>query len=474
MGGCGYVVAHGNGMKGANFGWWRRWRGRILQRVRSARTSAAVTPTPGDAHGVQAAQSLRALLDDPHIPPTIRGSLAADFARLEAMLAKLERGELHIAMFGRVSVGKSALANALLGQEAFDVGVLHGTTRDAAQRSWREVAGSGVHLIDTPGIDELDGETREKLAFEVAAVCDLVVFVVDGDMTQRELDALRLLARTERPLLLALNKADRYGDDERERLIARLREHARGLVRAEDVVAVSAHPAPHKRIRVAADGSERVERAEPAPDIGALRDRLSAIIEREGKTLAALNAGLFAGRLSDQVGRHIADARRDLAAKVIRQYCVAKGVAVALNPIPVADLLAAAALDAALVMHLGRVYGLPLTRSEAGSLIAVISAQLAALMGAIWGVHLAASALKGVSAGLSTVVTAGAQGALAWYATELVGRAAEKYLVAGKSWGEKGPKRVVAEIVESLDRDSILREARDEILARLRRGAAKA
>jgi len=175
-----------------------------------------------------------------------------------------------------------------------------------------------------------------------------------------------------------------------------------------------------------------------------------------------------AGRLSDQVGVRIAEARRELGAKVIRQYCLAKGIAVALNPIPVADLLAAATLDAALVMHLGRVYGLPLTRGEAGSLIAVISAQLAALMGAIWGVHLVASALKGVSAGLSTVVTAGAQGALAWYATELVGRAAERYLIAGKSWGEKGPKRVVAEIVESLDRDSILREAREEILRRLR------
>jgi len=287
-------------------------------------------------------------------------------------------------------------------------------------------------------------------------------------MTQRERDALALLARTERPLLLALNKADRYGEDERERLLERLREHARGLVRAEDVVAVSARPAPLKRIRIDTQNIEHLELVEQAPDIDALRARLSAIVEREGKTLAALNASLFAGRLSDQVGVRIAEARRELGAKVIRQYCLAKGIAVALNPIPVADLLAAATLDAALVMHLGRVYGLPLTRGEAGSLIAVISAQLAALMGAIWGVHLVASALKGVSAGLSTVVTAGAQGALAWYATELVGRAAERYLIAGKSWGEKGPKRVVAEIVESLDRDSILREAREEILKRLR------
>ncbi len=446
--------------------------GSLWQRLRASfsRTGDRATAAPqgGDTHASQAAASLRGLLDDTSIPTAVRSSLAADFARLEAMLGKLERGELHIAVFGRVSVGKSALANALLGEDAFTVGVLHGTTREATQRSWREVAGSGVHLIDTPGIDELDGQAREKLAFDVAGVSDLVVFVVDGDMTQRERDALQLLARTERPLLLALNKADRYGDDEHERLLERLREHARGSVRDEDVVAIAAQPTPIKRLRVDADGVEHAELVERMPDLDALRDRLTAVVMREGKTLAALNASLFAGRVSDQVGTRIADARRELAAKVIRQYCIAKSLAVALNPIPVADLLAAGALDAALVMHLGRVYGLPLTKAEAGSLIAVISAQLAALMGAIWGVHLAASALKGFSAGLSTVVTAGAQGALAWYATELVGRAAEKYLVAGKSWGEKGPKRVVTEIVESLDRDSILREARAEILHRLR------
>ena len=105
---------------------------------------------------------------------------------------------------------------------------------------------------------------------------------------------------------------------------------------------------------------------------------------------------------------------------------------------------------------------------DLSNFVATIAAQLAALMGAIWGVHLAASALKVASAGLSTALTAAAQGALAWYATVLVGRAAEKYLAQGKSWGQRGPKQVVREIVDSLDRDSVLREARDEILARLR------
>lgn len=444
---------------------WSRLRRRFGPAQEATDHAVATT---GEHHHAQATDSLRALLDDPKIPPAIRHSLAADFERLETMLGKLERDELHLAVFGRVSVGKSALANALLGADAFEVGVLHGTTRVATPRHWRQVAGSGVHLIDTPGIDELDGEAREKLAFEVAAISDLVVFVVDGDMTVRERDALALLARTERPLLLVLNKADRYADTERASLLRRLREHATGLVNAEDVVAVSAKPTSIRHVRTDADGSEQVGTIERAPEIDALRARLTDVLVREGRTLSALNASLFAGRLTDSVGARIVEARRELAGKVIRQYCIAKSIAVALNPIPVADLLAAGALDGALVMHLGRVHGLPLTRREAGSLITTICAQLAALMGAIWGIHLVASALKGLSAGMSTVLTAGAQGALAWYATELVGRVAERYLAAGKSWGDKGAKRVVREIVDSLDRDSILRDARAEILARLK------
>jgi GTPase len=450
----------------------------LWQRLRSWIKPAASmpsTPVPRPAApprngmgSARVADSLRSLLDDPTIPASVRGELAADFGRIENMLHKLERGELHVAVFGRVSTGKSALGNALLGREAFNVGVLHGTTIDAAHAMLDEAQHDGLVLIDTPGINELDGEARERLAFEVAEVSDLVIFVGDGDLTREELEALKTLAATQRPLLLALNKADRYGTDELADLLAHLRLRVAGLVRAEDVLAVAAHPAALRVVEVDARGREQSREQARPPDVAALRERLLAIAAREGKTLSAINAGLYAGRLTDQVSARIAQTRQAVAAKLIHNYCIAKGVAVALNPIPVADLLAAAGLDAAMVVQLSRVYGLPLTRAESGRLVAVISAQLAALMGAIWGMQLVASALKGVSAGLSVVVTAAAQGALGWYATVLIGRAAERYLVAGKSWGEAGAKRAVADIVASLDRDSILREAREEILRRLK------
>lgn len=421
-----------------------------------------------DTNLLRAADSLRALLNDASIPASLRASLAADYSRIEVMLDKLEHGHVHIAVFGRVSVGKSALLNALLGEPAFKVGVLHGTTIGADHRAWQEASAQGVHLIDTPGINELSGEEREALAFDVAGRSDLVIFVVDADMTSVEVDALKLLARTQRPILLVLNKADRYTAAQREELHARLAEHARGIVAPENIVDVMAQPVAQRVLKVLPGGREVEEERPREVDVNALRERILAILEAEGKTLAALNAALFAGNLSDQIGQRLTAIRQDLAARTIRTYCIAKGAAVALNPVPVADLLAAATLDVALVMHLSRIYGLPLTRTEAGRLLGTIATQLVALMSAIWGVNLVSSALKIASVGLSTALTAVAQGALAWYATVLVGKAAEKYLAQGKSWGELGPKRVVADIVENLDRDSILREAREEILARLK------
>jgi hypothetical protein len=68
-------------------------------------------------------------------------------------------------------------------------------------------------------------------------------------------------------------------------------------------------------------------------------------------------------------------------------------------------------------------------------------------------------------------VTAGAQAAIAYYTTYVVRQVAAEYQAPGKSCGAGGPKRVVRKILDTLDRDSVLAEARREIQARL--GLAK-
>lgn len=425
-------------------------------------------PVDGDGHLALARESLRELLDDQRVPPPVRKALAEEYQQLHLLLEKIEQGHIHIAVFGRVSVGKSALLNALLGETKFSTSPLHGETTRATHARWQEYDAGGVFLIDTPGINEVAGEEREQLAHDVASRSDLVMFVVDGDITDTELKALRQVKGVAQRLVLVLNKIDRYTQTDRNALMATLQRRTTGLIQPQDILTAAAQPAERIVILVDAEGNETETRRRPQPDVNVLRERIWDILKAEGKTMAALNAGLFAGRFSDRLTQEIVTIRRDVAEKVVRNYCLGKGIAVALNPIPIADMLAAVATDAAMVVHLGRVYGLPINRGEAGSLLKTIFTQLVFLMGTVWSMNLVASALKGVSLGLSTVVTAGAQGAVAWYGTYVVGKAAEQYFVQGKSWGEGGPKRVVQDILNSLDRESLLAQARDDILARLK------
>lgn len=383
------------------------------------------------------------------------------------MLEKLEHGHLHIAAVGRVSTGKSSLLNALVGRPCFAVSPLHGETKFSSMEPWQEVSAKGVYLIDTPGLDEAGGEARERIAREVGGRADLVIFVLDSDITETEREALRTLVKAGRPVILVLNKRDLYTAEEAQALVESIRERTGGLVPPSQVLTAAAEPRPQTVLEVGADGAETASARPRAPDVEALRVKLWDTIEAEGQTLAALNASLFAADLSDQVGRRILAARQEIGERVMRTYCIAKGVAVAFNPVPVADLFAAAFIDVGMVMHLSRVYDLPLSRREAGSLISVIAAEAAALMGTVWAMHFVSSALKAGTLGLSTILTAGAQGAIAWYSTYLVGRAAAEYLAQGKSWGDGGPKRVVKAILDSLNNESVLTEARREIRARL-------
>jgi small GTP-binding protein len=429
-----------------------------------AKTEAAIK---GSDHLELARESLRDLVNDARLPEGVRDSLANDYAAVQAMLDKLEHGHLHLAAFGRVSTGKSSLLNALIGKSAFTVSPLHGETRQSSMQPWHEVEIGGVYLIDTPGLDEAGGEQREAMAREVAGRSDLVMFVLDSDITDTELVSLRTLLGQGRPVLVVLNKSDLFTVDEQQALLRSIRSRTEKLVVPEHVLVVAAQPRPQTVVELSHDGVESTSERVREPDVAELRLRLWDILAAEGKTLAALNASLFASDLSDQVGLRILAARRELGDRLVRTYCIGKGIAVAFNPIPVADLFAAAFVDVGMVVHLSRVYDLPLSQREAGSLVKVIMAESAALMGTIWALHFVSSALKVGTAGLSTLVTAGAQGAIAYYSTYVVGQVAATYLGEGKSWGEGGPKQVVKQILDSLDRDTVLADARRQIQARL-------
>jgi GTPase len=118
-----------------------------------------------------------------------------------------------VAIVGRPNVGKSTLFNHLTGSRRAIVGDEPGITRD---RLYGEVEwlGHEFRVVDTGGIvpDDKDFIPAEifrqaKVAFEEAAA---IVMVVDArtEIAGPDRELARLLARTGKPLFLAVNKMD--------------------------------------------------------------------------------------------------------------------------------------------------------------------------------------------------------------------------------------------------------------------------
>lgn len=117
-----------------------------------------------------------------------------------------------VAIVGRPNVGKSTLFNRIINQRLAIVEDKPGVTRDRnyAQAEWM---GHKFDLIDTGGITWEGGKIEEEIraqaeiAIEEADVIVMLTSVVNH-MTDLDERVAHLLYRTQKPVILAVNKAD--------------------------------------------------------------------------------------------------------------------------------------------------------------------------------------------------------------------------------------------------------------------------
>ena len=118
-----------------------------------------------------------------------------------------------VAVVGRPNVGKSTFVNRIAEADEAIVHEMRGVTRD---RSYHKADWNGVEfkLIDTGGIemgteDQFQGSIRSQ-AFEATNEADVIVFIVDGKtgINADDEEVARILRKTSKPVLLAVNKLD--------------------------------------------------------------------------------------------------------------------------------------------------------------------------------------------------------------------------------------------------------------------------
>ncbi len=444
-----------------------------------------------DALVGRARDTLDSTLAGLRLTPDEERAMAEEIRGLQDLARKLDENSVEIAAFGMVSRGKSSVLNALLGQEVFRAGATHGTTVDRVAARWESDAPlpggfeeAKLILVDTPGIDEVGGQVREALARDVARRADLILFVISSDMQRREFEALAELRQAQKPIIVVFNQIDRYPDADRDQVFAKIStDRLANLIRPADVVMTAARPDPYRVKTRHPDGTVTTAWESPPPVIETLKARILEVLEAEGKALVALNTLLYAGDLHQQIVEHKVKIRDDSANRLIWNFAIAKGAAVALNPIPVADMAGGLAVDVAMIVALSKVYAIPLTRKTAVGLVKDMVKALGALGAVEVATRLLASGVKATLGGITvlsgslalplTALGYGAiglaQGSAAAGTSYVLGRAAKVFLQQGCQWGPRGIKTVIAEILDQAKADSVIERLRDDLKAKVGR-----
>ena len=381
-------------------------------------------------------------------------------SRSREIEANLSRGNLHVVVFGTGSAGKTSLVNALMGRMVGEVSAPMGTT-EVGETYELKLKGfeREILITDTPGILEagVAGTEREQLARQLATEADLLLFVVDNDLRKSEYEPLQALAQIGKRSLLVLNKIDLYGDDDKEKILARLRERIRGFISTSDVVAISANP---KAVKL-----ENGEILKPEPDVMPLIRRLANVLRAEGDDLMADNILLQSQRLGEEARKLIDTQRRRQAEKVVERFQWIGAGVIAVTPLPVVDLLATVAVNAQMVVEIGKIYGCEINMERGRDLALSLGKTLASLGIVKGAIELISRALQ---LNVATYLVGKAiQGVSAAYLTRIAGKSFIEYFRHNQDWGDGGITEVVQRQFQLNKKDEFVKAFVQEAIAKV-------
>ncbi|NEP61638.1 MAG: DUF697 domain-containing protein [Symploca sp. SIO2G7] len=321
---------------------------------------------------------------------------------------ELEREEIRLVVTGGKGLGKTTLLQLLTS-------------------NWVSQQQQSLILQETPALFvssdskvEAEGATQE-----IALASDLALFVIAGDLTDTEFQTLKQLRAANLRTILVFNKQDQYLPTERAVILQHLQQRVTGILAVEDVVGISASPAPVKVRQYQSDASVKEWLESQTPALSSLSERLGQILNQEGQKLVWATTIRKAGLLQAEAKTALNQLKRDRALPIIEQYQWIAAAAAFANPVPALDLLSTAAVSAQLVTELGEIYQQNFSLQQAQT----AAKTLGSLMLKLGLVELSTQTIGSILKGNTfTYVAGGAvQGVSAAYLTRLAGLSLIEY-----------------------------------------------
>jgi uncharacterized protein (DUF697 family) len=177
------------------------------------------------------------------------------------------------------------------------------------------------------------------------------------------------------------------------------------------------------------------------------------------------NILLQSQRLGEEARRLIDKQRRRQAEKVVERFQWIGAGVIAVTPLPGLDLLAAAAVNAQMVVEIGKIYGCELNM-ERGRELALSLGKTMAGLGIVRGaIELLSTALR---LNVATVVVGQAiQGITAAYLTRIAGKSFIEYFRNAQDWGDGGMTEVVQQQFQLNRKDEFIKVFVQEAIARV-------
>ncbi|WP_445634249.1 G domain-containing protein [Nostoc sp. DSM 114161] len=375
-----------------------------------------------------------------------RQDIENEFLEINELLERLKTGLIWVALFGKTSVGKSAILNSLINDDVAEVGVEHDKTiipTSYKKEPW--------NIVDVPGI--MGEQRNEKLAIEEAKKAHGHIFAIDGEPYQDELELFDLVHENspDIPKIVFVNKWDIVKNNkpkkDQETIRSRISEKMGKFVKSpEDIVYGSAMLFDQK--------SDEMIRQE----LPQLLDRLHESAGTLGALMNILDPAQRAVNLTDSMNKRIFDTRLKLVRKFIGVFSSISALA---GAVPFATLLVHPPLLVSMVFTICVIMGKKQTKSEAikitqnifGTCGKVIGASFMGTVGIVFITDMASTVLApigGIGILVGLLASIGGVGYFSYKYTATLGEVTVEYLRNGFSWGEEGEAKIIKRCQEQV------------------------